>query len=143
MSHQYCTFHLADHLFGVPVETVQEVLRRQETTPVPLASPEISGLLNLRGQIVTAVDLRRRLDLPVASDDVSAINVVVRTPEGAVSLIVDKIGDVLEPADDDFEPAPDTVPQAVRDLVTSVCKLDGQLMLVLDTELAVTVGKAA
>ena len=142
MSHQYCTFHLADHLFGVPVETVQEVLRRQETTPVPLAAPEISGLLNLRGQIVTAVDLRRRLDLPLG-DGVAGIDVVVRTSEGAVSLIVDKIGDVLEPADDDFEPAPDTVPETVRQLVTAVCKLDGRLMLVLDTELAVTVGKAA
>jgi purine-binding chemotaxis protein CheW len=140
---QYCTFLLDGRLFGIPVGTVQEVLRRQDMTPVPLASAEVTGLLNLRGQIVTAIDLRARLGLPARTEDDSAVNVVVRTADGVVSLLIDAIGDVLEPADSDFERAPETVPAAVRALVTKVCKLEGRLMMVLDTNLAVTVGEPA
>src|SRR6476469_3544652 len=113
MAQQFCTFALDGHLFGVPVQTVQEVLRQQETTPVPLSAPEIGGLLNLRGQIVTVVDLRVKLDLPRRSLD-SAVNVVVRTADGVVSLLVDEIGDVLEPSDTRSEAPPATVPAAVR-----------------------------
>jgi len=142
MAQQFCTFALDGHLFGVPVQTVQEVLRQQETTPVPLSAPEIGGLLNLRGQIVTVVDLRVKLDLPRRHLD-SAVNVVVRTADGVVSLLVDEIGDVLEPSDTSFEAPPATVPAAVRALITAVCKLDDQLMLVLDTDLAVTTRSAA
>jgi purine-binding chemotaxis protein CheW len=141
MSDQFCTFLLDGHLFGVPVETVQEVLRQQEMTVVPLAPTEVCGLLNLRGQIVTTIDLRVRLGLPAAPAGTARVNVVVRTPDGAVSLLVDQIGDVLEPAAASFEDAPDTVPATIRELVERVCKLDGRLMLVLDTELAATVGE--
>ena len=143
MAQQFCTFLLDGHLFGVPVDTVQEVLKRQEMTAVPMAPREVCGLLNLRGQIVTTLDLRTRLGLPPRLDESTAINIVVRAADGAVSLLVDEIGDVLEPADGDFETPPDTVPVAVRALVTSVCKLDGRLLLVLDTELAISVGTPA
>lgn len=144
LSHQYCTFLLDGHLFGVPVSSVQEVLKQQELTPVPLASPEVTGLINLRGQIVTTLELRTRLSLPPRGDGMSAVNVVVRTPDGGVvSLLVDEIGDVVEPGESAFEPVPETVPSHVRALVTSVCKLDGQLMLVLDTDLAVHVASGA
>jgi purine-binding chemotaxis protein CheW len=143
MPGQYCTFLLDGHLFGVPVGTVQEVLKRQEMTVVPLAPAEVCGLLNLRGQIVTTIDLRARLGMTRRADDDAAINVVIRTADGVVSLLVDEIGDVLEPEDSTFEPAPDTVPASVRALVSAVCKLDGRLMLVLDTGLAVAVGSAA
>lgn len=142
MADQFCTFVLDGHLFGVPVEKVQEVLRHQDIRSVPLAPREIRGLLNLRGQIVTTVDLRARLGIPPA-EEASAVNVVVRTPDGPVSLLVDQIGDVLEPAASTFEPAPDTVPRNVRDLVERVCKLEDRLMLVLDTELAIDVEAAA
>jgi purine-binding chemotaxis protein CheW len=134
---QYCTFRLDGHLFGIPVETVQEVLRHQSMTGVPLAPPEVSGLLNLRGQIVVTVDLRVRLGLPARAADAPTVNVVVHTHEGTVSLLVDQIGDVLEPADATFEPVPETVPSALREVVDRVCKLDGELMLVLDTDRAV------
>jgi purine-binding chemotaxis protein CheW len=138
---QYCTFGLDTHLFGVPVEMVQEVLRAQDVTTVPLAPDEVAGLINLRGQIVTSVDLRTRLGLPARSEDDRSVNVVVKTADGgAVSLVVDEIGDVLEPSRDAIEPAPDTVPAAVRSLIDGVCKLDHQLMLLIDTELAITVG---
>lgn len=143
MANQYCTFRLGGHLFGVPVETVQEVLRRQDLTKVPLSSPEVCGLINLRGQIVITVDLRRRMGLPERDENTQATNVVVRTSEGATSLLVDEIGDVLEPDLDRFEAPPATVPDRVRDLVVRVCKLDHDLMLVLDTDKAVAVEGAA
>ena len=136
MAAQYCTFRLDGHLFGVPVETVQEVLRHQAMTVVPLAPAEVSGLLNLRGQIVVTIDLRARLGLPERSADAPSVNVVVHTHEGTVSLLVDQIGDVLEPAETTFEVVPDTVPASLRVVVDRVCKLDDELMLALDTELA-------
>jgi purine-binding chemotaxis protein CheW len=144
MSVQYCTFRLDGHLFGVPVGSVQEVLKEQELTTVPQAPPEVSGLINLRGQIITTLDLRIRLGLGARPSGAPAVNVVVRTDDGdVVSLLVDEIGDVLEPGEETFEQPPETVPARIRTLVTSVCKLDGQLMLVLDTQLAVQVGATA
>jgi chemotaxis signal transduction protein len=143
VTHQYCTFRLGGHLFGVPVETVQEVLRQQDLTKVPLAPGAVSGLINLRGQIVITVDLRHQMGLPPRDKDQPATNVVVRTSEGATSLQVDEIGDVLEPDLDRFEAPPETVPAQVRDMVVKVCKLDHDLMLVLDTEKAASVGAEA
>ncbi|MDO5712178.1 MAG: chemotaxis protein CheW [Micrococcales bacterium] len=144
MANQYCTFRLGGHLFGVPVETVQEVLREQNLTPVPMASREVSGLINLRGQIVITVDLRERMGLPARDEHLEATNIVVRTSGDTVtSLLVDKIGDVLEPELDRFEAPPDTVVGRVRELVTRVCKLDRELMLVLDTDKAVDIDAAA
>lgn len=144
MADQYCTFRLGGHLFGVPVGTVQEVLREQNLTPVPLASREISGLINLRGQIVITVDLRERMGLPPRGEGEEATNVVVRTSGDTVtSLLVDRIGDVLEPEADRFEAPPDTVTGRVRELVVRVCKLDRELMLVLDTNKAVDIDASA
>lgn len=143
MSQQYCTFVLDGHLFGVPVSSVQEVLKAQSVTRVPGAAPEVSGLMNLRGQIVTTMDLRTRLHLPPREEDAGSVSVVVRTADhNTVSLVVDEIGDVLEPSDDSVEAAPETVPAEVRALITGVCKLEQRLMLLLDTELATTVPAA-
>jgi purine-binding chemotaxis protein CheW len=142
MSSQYCTFRLDKHLFGVPVGAVQEVLKQQELTSVPRAPSVVRGLINLRGQIITTLELRSRLGLPPRDSDLQGINVVVRTGDGeVVSLLVDEIGDVLEPGEEAFEDLPETVPAAIRGVVTNVCKLDGQLMLVLDTERAVQIGE--
>lgn len=143
MSQQYCTFVLDGHLFGVPVWSVQEVLKAQSVTRVPGASREVSGLMNLRGQIVTTMDLRTRLGLPPRDEAAGSVSVVVRTADHhTVSLVVDEIGDVLEPSDDSVEAAPETVPAEVRALITGVCKLEQRLMLLLDTELATTVPAA-
>jgi purine-binding chemotaxis protein CheW len=131
---QFCTFYLADHFFGVDVQQVQEVLRFQQQTRVPLAPKMIRGLINLRGQIVTAMDLRCRLDLDEASDERLPMNVVVRTEDGAVSLLVDEIGDVVEVKDDDFEPPPETVNAIARELIIGTYKLPDRLLLILDTE---------
>jgi purine-binding chemotaxis protein CheW len=134
---QFCTFYLDRHFFGVEVEKVQEVIRYQEITRIPLASKVIQGLINLRGQIVTAIDLRRRLQLPERPAGELPMNVVVRTPEGAVSLLVDEIGDVQQVKEDDFEPPPETLSGPARELIRGAYKLKDQLLLTLDTEAAV------
>ena len=135
-----CTFALADGLYAIPVDDVQEVIRNQELTPVPLAHTAVVGLINLRGQIVTAIDLRRRMNLSPRPDDAAApMNVVVRTADGPKAILVDDIGDVIEVTDDTFEPPPDTLTDALRGVVLGVYKLRDQLLLALDTEQAVRV----
>jgi purine-binding chemotaxis protein CheW len=131
---QYCTFFLGDLYLGIEVRQVQEVIRSQPVTRVPLAPATITGLINLRGQIVTAIDLRRRLGLPPRGPGVQPMNVVVRTDDGAVSLLVDEIGDVIEPPAAGFESPPETLPEGARGLIRGIYKLPGRLMLVLDTE---------
>ena len=133
---QFCTFYLDKLLFGVDLKNVQEVIRWLDVTPVPLAPRVVSGLINLRGQIVTAVDLRRRLELPPRSADVHAMNVVVRSEDGPVSLLVDEIGDVVEVEESTFERPPETLRGAVRTMITGVHKLNGRLLLILDTDKA-------
>ena len=133
---QLCTFYLNGHFFGVDVQSVQEVIRYQEMTRVPLAPRDVSGLINLRGQIVTAIDLRRRLGLPDRPSDRKPMNVVVRADDGVISMLVDEIGDVQEVRDDSFEPPPETLRGEARNLIRGTYKLDNRLLLVLDTEKA-------
>lgn len=130
---QFCTFSLDNLLFGVPLTDVQEVMRHTDMTQVPLAPTVVRGLINLRGQIVTAIDLRRKLEFAQRSDDNPPMNVVVRSDEGAVSLLVDEIGDVVEVGEDAFEPPPETLRGTVRNVILGVYKLSGRLMHVLDT----------
>jgi purine-binding chemotaxis protein CheW len=142
MSHetqQVCTFTVDGLLFGVNVVQVQEVLRFQEMTPVPLAPAVVSGLINLRGQIVTALDMRQRLGLPARSADTPPTNLILRDQQRVVSLLVDEIGDVVEVSTDSFEPAPETLPPASRALIDGVYKFKPQLLLLLNTERAVRV----
>jgi len=133
---QFCTFYLDKLLFGVELKGVQEVIRSLEMTKVPLAPDVVSGLINLRGQIVTAVDLRRRLELQPRPPDMPAMNVVVRSEDGAVSLLVDEIGDVVEVEESTFEPPPETLHGSVRAMILGVHKLNERLMHVLDIEKA-------
>jgi len=139
---QFSTFVVDGLLFGVEVEKVQEVIRYQEMTRVPLAPPVVRGLINLRGHIVTAVDLRRRLELHERPADQLPMNVVVRSEDGAVSLLVDEIGDVLEVDEETYEGPPETLSQQARELVPGVYKLKDRLMHVLDTGKAMTLVNA-
>ena len=132
-SQQFCTFFLDGHLFGVPVPQVQEVIRVQPMTAVPLAPPAVEGLINLRGQIVLAIDLRRRLGLPNRTDGALPVNVVIRTADGAVSLLVDEIGEVIEVSDSTFEAPPETLRGTIRSIILGVHKLEGNLLHTLDT----------
>lgn len=140
MSGQFSTFFVDDLFFGVDVLDVQEVLRAQQMTPVPQAPDVVEGLINLRGQIVTAIDMRRRLLLPPRGTDQAPMNMVVRTSDGAVSLLVDEIGDVLDMDAATFERPPENLDSAARELIRGVYKLNDQLLLVLDTERAVEAG---
>lgn len=144
---QYCTFWVDGLFFGVPVSSVQEVLRYQQLTVVPSAPEAIQGLINLRGQIVTAVDLRCRLGLPARPEDVLPMNVIVRSRGEVVSLLVDDIGDVITPATSlrggfELEPTPANVPSLVQDVVSGVLALPDALLLVLDADRAADVSVA-
>jgi purine-binding chemotaxis protein CheW len=131
---QFCTFYLSGHYLGVDVLHVQEVIRSQAMTPVPLADPAVRGLINLRGQIVTAIELRRRFGFPDRANDVEPVNVVVQTEDGAVSLLVDEIGDVVEVSQSAFERLPETIRGLPRELTQGAYKLSERLLLVLDVE---------
>ncbi|SDQ20656.1 chemotaxis protein CheW [Quadrisphaera sp. DSM 44207] len=134
---QLATFWLDGDLYGVEVEHVQEVLRFQGLTRVPLAPTAVAGLINLRGQVVTAVELRERLALPPRPEGNDAIVIVVRLHGEAVSLLVDGIADVVDVDVRDFEAPPDTMDGAARELIRGAYKLDGRLLLALDVYKAV------
>jgi len=136
---QFCTFFLDDQYFGVPVEQVQEVIRYKEMARVPLMPAVIRGLINLRGQIVMAIDLRRRMGMADRPDSQLPMNVVVSTEDGPVSLLVDEIGDVLEAGEDTFERAPETLQEQARELVRGVYKLKNALLLDLDIKQAIRI----
>ncbi len=131
---QICTFILNGFLYGIEVTRVQEVIRYQDMTRVPLSPPDVRGLINLRGQIVAAVDTRKRLGLPAADADMLPMNVVIRTDEGVASLLVDEIGDVIEVSADLLEVVPETVPATTRGVLRGVYKLKDRLLLELDVD---------
>ena len=139
---QYCTFFLDGHLFGVEVEAVQEVIRLQDVTRVPRAPAVVRGLINLRGQIVTAIDLRAQLGLPPPRGGAPSMNVVMRADGGPVSLLVDEIGDVIEVREDWFEPPPDTLQGTGREMLRGAYKLTDRLLLILDRSKAIHVDAA-
>lgn len=139
---QYCTFTLGELHFGIPTLHVQEVIRNRDMTPIPLAPPAVRGLINLRGQIVTAIDLGHRLDLRRRADVKPSVHVVVNVEGAAVSLLVDSIGDVVDAEQATFERPPDTLDGPPRELILGVHKLEGCLMLVLDVAKAVDVNPA-
>jgi purine-binding chemotaxis protein CheW len=140
---QYATFEVAGQLFGVEVEAVQEVLSFHEYTAVPLAPPAIGGLFNLRGQVIAAVDLRVQLGLPRQTLEGPVMNVILRGDDEPVSLLVDRIGEVIDVDEVDFEPPPETLTGPTRELITSTVKLAGRLMLAVDVPRAVDTGRVA
>ena len=129
---QLSTFHVGRYLFGVDVSLVQEIVRLQEYTPVPLSSPEIAGLINLRGEVLTAIDMRARLGLPPADGSRSRVNIVVRIDDEPVSLLVDEISGVQEVSNVPFENTPTTVDAAVRELLVGSYTLPDRLLLALN-----------
>jgi purine-binding chemotaxis protein CheW len=137
---QFATFTIDTLLFGVEVDRVQEVIRYQEMTAVPLAGRGAAGLINLRGEVVTAVDLRIRLGLPARAAGVLPMNVVVRVDDEPVSLLVDAIGDVAHVSPEQFEEPPETMTGPGATLVTGAYKLEGRLLLVLDVARAADIG---
>ena len=134
MAKRFCTFSVNGQLLGTPAQLVQEVIPNPEITPIPLAHPAISGLINLRGQIGLAIDLRRRLGIADRTTGPPPVHVVVRVCDQAISLIVDEIGDILEVTEETWERTPETVPAFVREVVSGVYKLPDNLLLALDID---------
>ena len=131
---QYATVYVGGLFLGIEVEKVQEVMRHQEMTDIPLAAPAIKGLINLRGQIVVAVDTRRSLGIAPGEHDGDARNIIIRSDDGGVSLLVDDIGDVLDVPLESFAPVPENMPLERRELIEGVYNLTDRLLLVLDTK---------
>ncbi|MEI6713746.1 MAG: chemotaxis protein CheW [Verrucomicrobiota bacterium] len=141
-SRQICTFLLNGQLFGLDVDCVLEVIRSQPLTIVPLAPDAVCGLINLRGQIVTAIDLRRRLELPISQDESTApkMNIIIKTAEGPLCFPIDDVGDVMEVSTHLLEPVPESMTGVARKMIDSVCKLPTQLLLVLKSEFTILAG---
>jgi purine-binding chemotaxis protein CheW len=139
----YVSFRLLDQWLGVPVVKVQEVLVEQRVSPVPLAPPEIAGFLNLRGQIVTAIDVRTRLGLPPRAQAESSMNIVVRDGEELVSLVVDAVGDVVEASAGSREPTPRTLDDRWRSCCEGVVRLPVGLLVVMSVDELLRPGASA
>lgn len=130
----YVTMTIDGQLFGIPVAMVQDVLRTQTLTRVPLASSEIAGVLNLRGRIVTAIDVRRRLGLPELPSDTQAMSIVVDLHGELYSLIVDKVGEVLSLRTDEFDRNPSTLDSVWQGVSKGVHRLDDELLVVMEVD---------
>jgi purine-binding chemotaxis protein CheW len=134
---EYCTFKLDSLLLGISVANVQEVLRQSEVTKVPLAGEMVSGLVNLRGQIVVALDLRRRFGMAELPAD-SQMSLVVVVDQEPVALLVDDIGDVVSVDESHFEDVPDTLDPELKNLIDAVYRVPEGLLCLLDLKAAVS-----
>jgi len=123
---------IGGQMFGIPVLQVQDVLRQQKVTRVPLAPPEVAGAMNLRGRIVTAINVRRRLGMPDLDAAKPTMSVVVEHEGELYSLIIDQVGDVLSLLNSDFESVPATLDPLWRDIATGIFRLEDKLMVVID-----------
>ena len=141
MPHQFCTFHVGELFLGIEVERVQEVLRGCDITPVPTAPPSVRGLINLRGQIVTAIDLRNRFGIAEGNDGASTVLVLDAGSE-LLSLVVDRAGDVVEVDEESFEEPPDTLKGESRRLIRGAYKLRKKLLRALHVEHALDIDAA-
>jgi purine-binding chemotaxis protein CheW len=137
---EYVTVMIGDQLFGLPISRVQDVFMPDRLTRVPLASPEIAGVLNLRGRIVTAVDMRRRLGLPPRSDGRPPMAVGIELKGESYGLLIDTVGEVLKLADGTREPNPVNLDQHLARVSAGVHRLEGQLLVVLDVDRVLEMG---
>ncbi|MBK1668269.1 chemotaxis protein CheW [Rhodovibrio sodomensis] len=130
----YVTFVIAGQLFGIPVLKVQDVLAACEVTRIPLAPPEIAGALNLRGRIVTALDVRLRLGLPQANGAAERMSIVVEQSGELYSLMVDEVGEVLSLDPKGFQRNPPTLDARFREYSNGIFRLKERLLVVLDVD---------
>lgn len=130
----YVTFKIADQLFGIPVLKVQDILMPDHIAFIPLAPKEVAGSINLRGRIVTVIDVRVRLGLPKREDKGQSMGVTVEHANDLYSLLVDTVGEVLSLDGNNYERNPGTLDLVWREFASGVYRLDGQLMVVLDVD---------
>jgi purine-binding chemotaxis protein CheW len=132
VSKDYLTIMIAGQRFGIPVLQVQDVLREQRVTRIPLASKEVAGSLNLRGRIVTAIDVRKRLGLPEKDDNIPSMSVVVEHKDELFSLIIDSVGDVISFTNEDNEKNPGTLDPIWRNISTGIFQMENELLVIMD-----------
>ena len=132
LTHDYLIIHLADQTFGIPVLQIQDVLRAMDVTRIPLAPPEVSGSLNLRGRIVTAINIRKKLGLGQCEDLKDTLSVVVEHEGELYSLIIDRVGDVVGIKDKDIKETPPTLDELWRSISNGIYRMDGNLLIILD-----------
>jgi purine-binding chemotaxis protein CheW len=130
----YVSFTTADQLFGLPIECVQDVFTLGKITPVPLASRDVAGVLNLRGRIVTVIDLANRLGLDVAAGAVADMVIGIERGAESFGVLVDHVGEVLSLSDDDCEPTPINLDATLNAVATGVFRLDGKILVALDAD---------
>jgi purine-binding chemotaxis protein CheW len=131
---EYVTVQIADQLFGIPVLEVHDVLRKLSLTKIPLASPEVAGVLNLRGRIVTAIDVRKRLGLPDLPEDQNGMSIVVECQGEPYSLLIDSVGEVLGLNAEDLQQNPVTLDARWRDVSAGIFRLDDKLLVILQID---------
>jgi purine-binding chemotaxis protein CheW len=129
---EFLTIKINGQMFGIPILQVQDVLGEIFVTRIPLAPPQILGSLNLRGRIVTAIDVRKCLGLEPLAETDKRMSVVVMYDDELYSLIIDNVGDVLTLQDKDFEQNPATLDIIWKSVSLGVYRLDGQILVILD-----------
>lgn len=137
---EYVTFTLAGQIFGLPIERVQEVFRPSRITRVPLAGVQIAGVLNLRGRIVTAIDMRSRLELPARSEGAAQMAIGIELGAESFGLLVDTLGEVFKLPDGEREPNPVNLDRKLARVSAGVYRLDGQLLVILDVDRVLDLG---
>ena len=131
---EYVTAVIGGQLFGLPISRVQDVFMPDRVTRVPLSAPEIAGVLNLRGRIVTAIDMRRRLGLPPRTDDKPSMAVGIELKGESYGLLIDTVGEVMKLGDATRESNPVNLDSRLARVSGGVHRLDGQLMVILDVD---------
>jgi purine-binding chemotaxis protein CheW len=140
---EYVTFMLAGQIFGLPIEHVQEVFRPSRITCVPLAGGQIAGVLNLRGRIVTAIDMRSRLDLQARDKGAPQMAIGIESGAESFGLLVDALGEVFKLPDAEREPNPVNLDRKLARVSAGVYRLDGQLLVILDVDRVLDFGAEA
>ena len=130
----FCTFYIDRLLFGIEAVVVQEVLLHQKLTPVPLAPNDVLGVINLRGQIITAIDLRKRLGFESGNDAAISVSIVTHVQDELVSFMVERIAEIVEIDIEELEVIPDTLEGSARELLIGAFKMPEQLLLILDPQ---------
>jgi purine-binding chemotaxis protein CheW len=140
---EYVTFTSAGQLFGLPIERVQDVFKISHITRVPLAGAEIAGVLNLRGRIVTAINLGNRLELETRADARPPMAIGIESGTESFGFLVDAVGEVLKLADGERETIPINLDRKLARVASGVFRLDGQLLVVLDVDRVLDFGAEA
>ncbi len=133
-SRQFVTMSIDNQMLGIPVYSVRDVLKSQNLARIPLSKPEVAGAINLRGRIVTVLDLRKRLGIKNRDSNAHVMHVVVEQDDELFSIMVDSVGDVLNLRTDQFEKSPVNLSQQWKEVAASVCQLENELLVILDIE---------